>query len=276
MFDYEWATVQHTSTAGSRRRSSCPTRSRRSAWTATARAARCARYPGPEGGVLPGGLRARPGACSPSSGLDAGAADRGRPHAARPSRSTTASRTRCSPSARPAARRAGGRPAAHRAGSARSSRRDFIVPEHAIDAPSLIALADLVVSAGGTMNREAVALGTPVWTTFEGRLGAVDERLIAEGRMPDRLTDARSCRWGSAQPPRATACAATPGCWSSCCSPPPGSERQPRRRCTANEASIAEAALVSSETLEVVGDRWTRSAARHGPGSTRYSDRRRA
>ena len=33
------------------------------------------------------------------------------------------------------------------------------------------------------MNREAVALGTPVWTTFEGRLGAVDERLIAAGRM---------------------------------------------------------------------------------------------
>ena len=33
------------------------------------------------------------------------------------------------------------------------------------------------------MNREAVALGTPVWTTFEGRLGAVDERLIADGRM---------------------------------------------------------------------------------------------
>jgi uncharacterized protein len=40
-----------------------------------------------------------------------------------------------------------------------------------------------VVSAGGTMNREAVAMGTPVWTTFEGRLGAVDERLIAEGRL---------------------------------------------------------------------------------------------
>jgi predicted glycosyltransferase len=33
------------------------------------------------------------------------------------------------------------------------------------------------------MNREAVALGTPVWTTFEGRLGAVDEQLIAEGRL---------------------------------------------------------------------------------------------
>jgi uncharacterized protein len=65
----------------------------------------------------------------------------------------------------------------------------FIVPERAIDAQSLIAYADLVVSAGGTMNREAVALGTPVYTTFEGRLGAVDELLIAEGRMR-RLTDA--------------------------------------------------------------------------------------
>jgi hypothetical protein len=59
----------------------------------------------------------------------------------------------------------------------------FVVPEHAIDAQSLIALADLVISAGGTMNREAVALGTPVYTTFQGRLGAVDESLIAEGRL---------------------------------------------------------------------------------------------
>jgi predicted glycosyltransferase len=59
----------------------------------------------------------------------------------------------------------------------------FTVPEHAIDAQSLISYADLVISAGGTMNREAVALGTPVCTTFEGRLGAVDERLIEEGRL---------------------------------------------------------------------------------------------
>jgi uncharacterized protein len=65
----------------------------------------------------------------------------------------------------------------------------YVVPERAIDAQSLIAYADLVVSAGGTMNREAVALGTPVWTTFEGRLGAVDERLIAEGRLR-KLTSA--------------------------------------------------------------------------------------
>jgi len=59
----------------------------------------------------------------------------------------------------------------------------FVVPEHAIDAQSLIAFADLVVSAGGTMNREAVALGTPVFTVFEGRIGAVDEALIADGRL---------------------------------------------------------------------------------------------
>jgi uncharacterized protein len=65
----------------------------------------------------------------------------------------------------------------------------FIVPERAIDAQSLIAYADLVISAGGTMNREAVALGTPVWTTFEGRMGAVDEALIADGRLR-RLTRA--------------------------------------------------------------------------------------
>jgi len=69
----------------------------------------------------------------------------------------------------------------------------FIVPERAIDAPSLVAFADLVVSAGGTMNREAVALGTPVYTTFEGRLGAVDERLLAEGRLR-RLDDPKAVR----------------------------------------------------------------------------------
>jgi predicted glycosyltransferase len=62
------------------------------------------------------------------------------------------------------------------------------VPEQAIDAQSLIAYADVVISAGGTMNREAVALGTPVYSTFEGRAGAVDERLISEGRLR-RLRD---------------------------------------------------------------------------------------
>lgn len=70
---------------------------------------------------------------------------------------------------------------------------NFIVPERAIDGPSLVALADAVIGAGGTMNREAVALGTPVWTTFAGRLGAVDERLLSEGRL-NRLEELGSLR----------------------------------------------------------------------------------
>lgn len=66
-----------------------------------------------------------------------------------------------------------------------------IVPERAVDAQSLIALADLVVSAGGTMNREAAALGVPVYTTYGGRLGGVDEELIRQGRLRP-LTDPRA------------------------------------------------------------------------------------
>jgi uncharacterized protein len=58
-----------------------------------------------------------------------------------------------------------------------------LVPERAVDAQSLVALSDLVVSAGGTMNREAVALGIPVYTTFAGRLGAVDTALVEKGRL---------------------------------------------------------------------------------------------
>ena len=70
---------------------------------------------------------------------------------------------------------------------------DFVVPDHAVDAQSLVALAALVISAGGTMNREAVALGTPVYTTFEGRLGAVDEALLRQGRLR-RLEDPAQVR----------------------------------------------------------------------------------
>jgi predicted glycosyltransferase len=66
--------------------------------------------------------------------------------------------------------------------------RSVVVPDRAVDAQSLIALADVVVSAGGTMNREAAALGVPVYTTFGGRLGGVDEELMREGRL-EPLTD---------------------------------------------------------------------------------------
>jgi predicted glycosyltransferase len=66
-----------------------------------------------------------------------------------------------------------------------------IVPGGAVDAQSLIAFSDLVVSAGGTMNREAAALGIPVYTTYGGRLGGVDEALIRSGRLRP-LTDPRA------------------------------------------------------------------------------------
>jgi uncharacterized protein len=78
----------------------------------------------------------------------------------------------------------------------------IVLAEHAIDARSLIALADLVVSAGGTMNREAVALGTPVYTTYGGRLGGVDEALIRQGRLRP-LSDARAVELVKFTGPRA-------------------------------------------------------------------------
>lgn len=67
----------------------------------------------------------------------------------------------------------------------------LVVPPAAVEAQSLVALADLVVSAGGTMNREAAALGVPVYTTYGGRLGGVDEALIRAGRLRP-LTDPRA------------------------------------------------------------------------------------
>ncbi len=68
-----------------------------------------------------------------------------------------------------------------------------IVPRETVDGRSLVAFADLLVSAGGTMNREAAVLGTPVYSIFEGRPGAVDEQLEREGRLrvlrdPDDVT----------------------------------------------------------------------------------------
>jgi uncharacterized protein len=66
-----------------------------------------------------------------------------------------------------------------------------VVPERAVDAQSLISASDLVVSAGGSMNREGVALDTPVYTTYGGRLGGVDESLIRSGKLRP-LTDARA------------------------------------------------------------------------------------
>lgn len=64
------------------------------------------------------------------------------------------------------------------------------IVDHPVDGPAAIWHSDAVISAGGTMNREAVALGVPVWTMFSGRMGSVDEALIADGRMRRLATPA--------------------------------------------------------------------------------------
>jgi predicted glycosyltransferase len=60
---------------------------------------------------------------------------------------------------------------------------NIIVPQRVVDAQSLVYYADVVVSGGGTLNREAAALGTPAWTVFQGRMGAVDRMLVEQGRL---------------------------------------------------------------------------------------------
>lgn len=60
---------------------------------------------------------------------------------------------------------------------------NMILPCRALDGANLIASADLVISAGGTMNREAAALGVPAATIYAGRWAAVDEELVREGRL---------------------------------------------------------------------------------------------
>lgn len=73
---------------------------------------------------------------------------------------------------------------------ARYGARDrLIVPPKAVDGTSLLLQADLMIGAGGTMNREAALLGTPTYTMFAGRLAAVDAELIRGGIMHDLRGD---------------------------------------------------------------------------------------
>lgn len=60
---------------------------------------------------------------------------------------------------------------------------NVILPPQAVDGHSLVYLSDAVVSAGGTINREAAVLGVPAYTIFKGRLGGVDQQLVASGRV---------------------------------------------------------------------------------------------
>lgn len=65
----------------------------------------------------------------------------------------------------------------------RHAQPNIIVPDKVLDGANLIAAADLVVSGGGTMNREAAALGVPVATIFAGVPAAIDKMLIGENRL---------------------------------------------------------------------------------------------
>jgi len=59
----------------------------------------------------------------------------------------------------------------------------IIIPDHVVDGLNLIWHSDFVVSGGGTMNREAAALGVPVYSIFRGKIGAVDRYLSENGRL---------------------------------------------------------------------------------------------
>lgn len=64
------------------------------------------------------------------------------------------------------------------------------LPLEPLDGPELMIHADLVISAGGTMNREAAVLGTPAATIFAGEIGAVDRALIDQGRVVNLASEA--------------------------------------------------------------------------------------
>jgi len=60
---------------------------------------------------------------------------------------------------------------------------NILIPSHVEDGLNLIWNSDLVISGGGTMNREAAALGVPVYSIFRGKIGAVDRYLAETGRL---------------------------------------------------------------------------------------------
>jgi predicted glycosyltransferase len=86
--------------------------------------------------------------------------------------------------------------------------RKFMIPDHVVDGLNLMWFSDLVISGGGTMNREAAALGVPVYSIFRGTIGAVDRYLSEAGRLvllekaedlPDKIN---LCRWERPETPR--------------------------------------------------------------------------
>ena len=183
-FDYEFAWLQHQLGCRAATRVVVPEAIPPERLARYGAAKKLRRYPGPEGGVLPRRLRARRRSTCPAGKRSSSSARRPR------SRSTTGTATRSSPrcssgsaATSPSTRSSSRAPTSSATAIRALELPSLDVPDRAVDAQSLIAAAAAVVSAGGTMNREAVALGTPVYTTFGGRLGAVDEQLIRDGRL---------------------------------------------------------------------------------------------
>jgi uncharacterized protein len=87
----------------------------------------------------------------------------------------------------------------------------LFIPEHVEDGLNLIWHSDLVISGGGTMNREAAALGIPVYSIFQGTIGAVDRYLADKGRLIliEKVQDLSSkivlTRWARPIEPRSEA-----------------------------------------------------------------------
>lgn len=75
--------------------------------------------------------------------------------------------------------------------AAYSGKEQVVVPVTPLDGANLIAASDLVISAGGTINREAAALGVPAVSIYAGRWAALDEELVREGRLQriENITD---------------------------------------------------------------------------------------
>jgi predicted glycosyltransferase len=90
------------------------------------------------------------------------------------------------------------------------ARGSLIIPETPVDGLNLIWFSDLVVSGGGTMNREAAALGVPVYSVFRGKIGAVDKYLAETGRLTmlesvqDVRTKLKLVRWNRPAKPENT------------------------------------------------------------------------
>jgi len=86
----------------------------------------------------------------------------------------------------------------------------IIIPDHVVDGLNLLWFSDLAISGGGTMNREAAALGVPVYSIFRGTIGAVDRYLTETGRLvmvekvEDLASKIRLRRWDRPKSPVTT------------------------------------------------------------------------